>query len=124
MMNFLPLDKSQSINMCYISLFDTNICENFFEQLNMYNLSVKGNNIYEVVTNYGSIGYNILLSCLDNEQLYSLFWIPDTKFRWVLLNKNGNIIRKSRRQYSSKNECILKGKITTCMYNDVQVVIE
>jgi uncharacterized protein YegP (UPF0339 family) len=108
-----------------VSLIGDDICKNFFDKLREYNMGFSSDILFEVVTNYGSIGYNILLSVLNNEQLYSLLWIPDTKFRWVLLNKNGNILHKSKRFYSSKNECLLKGKIISRMYkNTVNVVIE
>jgi hypothetical protein len=122
-MNFKELNNNQQQNLCYVSLLEDHHLQCFYNKLSNYNLLYK-REIYSTLEQLGSVAYNTLLSILDNEQLFSLFIIPDSQYRWILVDKHGHIVRKSKRTFSSLNECQQKGLWISKLYSEHSMLVE
>ena len=122
-MEFKRLGLVEQEKLQFISLLEDDIISNFFKKLGNYNLIYKGD-IQSTIQHFGLIAYNILLSVLDNDQLFSLFSVPNSQHRWILINKDGVIIRKSKQTFDSILECERKGKWILALYPDFEILVE
>ena len=122
-LEFRALDDCERAKMVYISILEPEVEKRFREKLKSFHL-IHGGEILSAIEHFGSVAYNIMLAVLDNEQLTSLFFIPNQQYRWIFLNKEGQIIRKSKRTFDSVNECERKANWILSFYPDLQFLVE